>query len=88
MATGSITTPDYASPRARPRRFGQALDFPVLDRQPGMIGRRLAALPGDGHPVWTYVCGTTLALLAIAALSIVLGVLLSARRPSQSRRRE
>ncbi len=77
MATGSITTPDYASPRARPRRFGQALDFPVLDRQPGMIGRRLAALPGDGHPVWTYVCGTTLALLAIASLSIVLGFVLT-----------
>lgn len=77
MATGSITTNDYAAPRTRPGRVGQALDFPVLDRQPGVIGRRLASVPGDGHPVWTYVCGIVLALLAIASLSIVFGLVLT-----------
>ena len=37
------------------------LAFPLLDREPGKIGRRLAALPREGHPVWTYVCGLLLA---------------------------
>jgi undecaprenyl-diphosphatase len=77
MATGSITTPDYAAPQARPGRVGQVLDFPVLDRRPGLIGRRLAALPGDGHPVWTYLCGLVLALLSIASLSILVGLVLT-----------
>jgi undecaprenyl-diphosphatase len=77
MTTGSITTPDYAPARARPDRATPALDFLVLDRQPGPIGRRLATLPGDGHPVWTYACGILLALLAIASLSIVFGFVLT-----------
>ena len=31
-------------------------------------------LPGEGHPVWTYVCGVLLAFAAIAGLSILLRV--------------
>jgi undecaprenyl-diphosphatase len=77
MTTGSISTPDYAPSRARPDGVPPALDFPVLDRRPGLIGRRLAALPGDGHPVWTYVSGVLLALVAIASLSIVFGFVLT-----------
>ncbi len=56
---------------------GSILDFPVLDREPGRIGRRLAALPGEGHPVWTYLCGILLAFAAIAGLSILLGLLVT-----------
>jgi undecaprenyl-diphosphatase len=37
----------------------------------------LAALPGKGHPVWTYVCGIVLALATIAGLSILLGLLVT-----------
>lgn len=33
-------------------------------------------MPGEGHPVWTYVCGIVAALVAIAALSILAGLLL------------
>ena len=47
------------------------LSFPVLDEEPGRVGRRLAALPGEGHPVWTYLCGVLLAFAAIAGLSIL-----------------
>jgi membrane-associated phospholipid phosphatase len=53
------------------------LSFPVLEREPGTVGRRLAALPGEGHPVWTYLCGVLLAFAAIAGLSIVFGLLLT-----------
>jgi membrane-associated phospholipid phosphatase len=73
LSTENITTLDHSPARARSDRDRSVFDFPVLDRQPGAIGRRLAALPGDGHPVWTYVCGIVIALLAIASLSIVAG---------------
>jgi membrane-associated phospholipid phosphatase len=53
------------------------LSFPVLDREPGRVGRRLAALPGEGHPVWTYLCGVLLAFAAIAGLSILFGLLVT-----------
>jgi undecaprenyl-diphosphatase len=53
-----------------------SLDFPVLDKEPGKIGRRLAAL-GDGHPVWTYVLGIVGAFVAIATLSTVAGVVVT-----------
>ena len=53
------------------------LAFPVLDREPGRVGRRLAALPGEGHPVWTYLCGVLLAFAVIAGLSILCGLLVT-----------
>ena len=64
---------------ARPRRDGDGtlLSFPVLDEQPGWLGRRLAVLPREGHPVWTYVCGILLAFALIASISIVLGLVVT-----------
>jgi membrane-associated phospholipid phosphatase len=53
------------------------LAFPVLDEKPGRLGRRLAALPGAGHPVWTYVFGILIVFAAIASLSIVTGLVLT-----------
>jgi membrane-associated phospholipid phosphatase len=75
MSVESATTEEYSTGRTHRRR--SFLDFPVLDAQPGSVARRLAALPGDGHPVWTYVCGIVIALLAIASLSIVAGLLVT-----------
>ncbi|HST19126.1 MAG TPA: phosphatase PAP2 family protein [Gaiellaceae bacterium] len=75
MATETLTSPDYSP--ARPGRDHSPLDFPVLDQEPGPLGRRLAALPGDGHPVWTYVCGILIAFVAIASLSIVAGLVVT-----------
>ena len=49
----------------------------MLDEEPGRVGRRLAALPGEGHPVWTYLCGVLLAFAAIAGLSILFGLLVT-----------
>jgi membrane-associated phospholipid phosphatase len=53
------------------------LEFPVLDEQPGSLGRRLATLPRKGHPVWTYVSGILVAFALIACISIVLGLLVT-----------
>ena len=53
------------------------LAFPVLDRDPGRAGRRLAGLPGAGHPVWTYLCGVLIAFAVIAVLSIAAGLLVT-----------
>ena len=64
-----------ACPPARSRR--SILAFPLLDQEPGRLGRRLAALPGEGHPVWTYVLGVLLAFVAIAGLSILAGLLVT-----------
>ena len=77
MSTDSISTPQYPPARTRTDRRGSALEFPVLDKQPGPVGRRLAALPRDGHPVWTYVCGIAIAVAAIASLSIAAGLLVT-----------
>jgi membrane-associated phospholipid phosphatase len=64
---------------AGPRRNGNGmlLSFPVLDEQPGWLGRRLATLPRKGHPVWTYVCGILIAFALIASISIVLGLIVT-----------
>ncbi len=51
--------------------------FPVLDREPRALGRRLATLPGRRHPVWTYVCGIVLSLAIVAGLSILAGLLVT-----------
>lgn len=53
------------------------LSFPVLDEKPGRVGRRLATLPAEGHPVWTYVCGVLIAFAVIAGLSMLSGVLVT-----------
>jgi undecaprenyl-diphosphatase len=53
------------------------LDVPVLDKKPGLLGRGLAALPGDGHPVWTYVLGILFAFVSVALLSIVAGLVVT-----------
>ena len=49
----------------------------MLDEEPGRVGRRLATLPGEGHPVWTYLCGVLIAFAAIAGLSILFGLLVT-----------
>jgi undecaprenyl-diphosphatase len=50
---------------------------PVLDREPGAVGRRLARLPAAGHPVFTYATGVLLSWCVIAATSILLGLLVT-----------
>ena len=74
MTAETITT---ANSNARLGRERSALPVPVLDEEPGRLGHRLASLPSDGHPVWTYVCGIALAVAAIASLSILLGLLVT-----------
>jgi undecaprenyl-diphosphatase len=76
MTTDSLTTPDQSAARVHRDRARKrsALDFPVLDKKPGLLGRRLAVLPGDGHPVWTYVLGILFAFVLVASLSIVAGL--------------
>jgi membrane-associated phospholipid phosphatase len=76
MSVETGTATDYAG-RARPERDDAFLAFPVLDKEPGRAGRRLAVLPGKGHPVWTYVCGILIAFALIACLSIVAGLVLT-----------
>ena len=73
MTTDSLNAPDRSVARFhRDRdRKRSPLDFPVLDKKPGLFGRRLAVLPGDGHPIWTYVLGIVLALVLVASVSIV-----------------
>ena len=77
MTTDSLTTPDHPLARVHHDRKRSALDFPVLDKKPGLLGRRLAALPGDGHPVWTYVLGILFAFVSVASLSIVAGLVVT-----------
>jgi membrane-associated phospholipid phosphatase len=75
--TRPIASTDYSAARLRRDGDGKLLAFPVLDEQPGWLGRRLAALPREGHPVWTYVCGILIAFALIASLSIVLGLVIT-----------
>ena len=79
MITDDITIPDHSAVRVhRDRdRKGSLLDFPARDKKPGLIGRRLAVLPGDGHPVWTYVLGILFAFASVASLSIVAGLVVT-----------
>ena len=74
--TTEITSPTRAGLTARTSR-ASILSFPVLDHEPGNVGRRLAALPGEGHPVWTYLCGVLLAFTTIAGLSILCGLIVT-----------
>jgi membrane-associated phospholipid phosphatase len=75
MSAETSTSTDYVP--ARVKRDDAILAFPVLDKEPGRLGRRLAALPGAGHPLWTYVCGILIAFAVIACLSIVAGLVLT-----------
>jgi membrane-associated phospholipid phosphatase len=77
-ASSSLGAPTSGSPaRAHPDSNLPALDFPVLDEEPGLLGRRLAVLPGEGHPVWTYLLGIVIAVVTIASLSILAGLLVT-----------
>ena len=88
MSTQTVRDREDASPPVRgslsgpavpvhPDRNPPALDFPVLDKEPGPLGRRLAVLPGEGHPVWTYALGILISFVALAALSIVAGLVVT-----------
>jgi undecaprenyl-diphosphatase len=74
VTTDSLTTPDQSLPRVEHDRKRSVLDFPVLDKKPGVLGRRLAV---DGHPVWTYGLGILVAFVAVASLSIVAGLVVT-----------
>jgi membrane-associated phospholipid phosphatase len=50
---------------------------PVLDQKPNGVGRRLAAIVGPGHPVRTFLTGVALSFVSIAAMSILLGLLVT-----------
>jgi membrane-associated phospholipid phosphatase len=50
---------------------------PVLDPGPGPAFRRLAALAATGHPVRTFLTGVVVAYVAVAGLSILLGLLVT-----------
>jgi len=78
MSTETIPTWDSSTGRARfyPGRDRSRLQFPVLEQDPGPLGRRLTALPGN-HPAWTHVWGIVLVLVAIASLSIVAGLVVT-----------
>jgi undecaprenyl-diphosphatase len=74
MATDTLTTSDRSLARVDHERERSVLDFPVLDKEPGLLGRGLAALSGHGHPVKTYLLGILLAWVSIASLSTVAGL--------------
>ncbi len=65
-------SPARADAHARP-----TLEFPVLDKEPGPLGRGLAALAGEGHAVATYVLGLVLSFAVIAGLSIAAGLVVT-----------
>ena len=50
---------------------------PVLDEEPNTLGRSLVAIAGRGHPVRTFLTGVVLSFFSIAALSILLGLLVT-----------
>src|SRR5690349_15078652 len=77
MPVETIVSSDYAGAHARRQRYRPASVFPVLDRTPGRLGRRLASLAGGGHPVWVYLCGILISLASIACLSVVAGLVVT-----------
>jgi len=73
-----LVTPKVTRPVGAASRAGDGLlDFPVLDREPGRLGRLLSSLMGDSHPAWTYVMGVLLSVASIACLSILAGLLVT-----------
>jgi undecaprenyl-diphosphatase len=78
MPVETILSSDYASDRTRVHRRRQATTaFPVLDTEPGGLGRRLAAHAGGRHPVWVYLCGILISFAVIACLSVVAGLVVT-----------
>jgi undecaprenyl-diphosphatase len=77
MPLETLTSTDYSPAGARHAHRGAALEFPALDKKPGHLGRRLATLPGEGHPFWTYVLGILISFAVIAGLSIVAGLVVT-----------
>jgi membrane-associated phospholipid phosphatase len=77
MPAEITVTSDYSASRARHDRGGQAQLFPVLDEEPGRLGRRLAKLAGERHPVRVYLCGILISFAFIAGLSIVAGLVVT-----------
>jgi membrane-associated phospholipid phosphatase len=55
----------------------ELLRVPVLDEEPNTVGRWLVAIAGRGHPVRTFLAGVVLAFFSVAALSILLGLLVT-----------
>lgn len=76
MSVETVTPAEYSCARPDVERDA-ILAFPVLDKEPGRVGRRLATLPGAGRPVWTYGCGLLIAFALIASLSIAVGLLVT-----------
>jgi hypothetical protein len=76
MSVETITPTKYSRARRGAERDA-ILAFPVLDKEPGRVGRRLATLPGARRPVWTYGCGLLIAFALIASLSIAVGLLVT-----------
>lgn len=77
MPVDVVTTTGYAAALRKPERDGSLPSVPTLDKDPGRLGRRLAALPGEGHPVWTYLSGILISFASIAAISVVLGLIVT-----------
>jgi membrane-associated phospholipid phosphatase len=77
MPLETLVSSDYSPASARHARGRPTLDVPALDKEPGRLGRRLATLPGEGHPVWTYICGILISFAVIAGLSIVAGLVVT-----------
>jgi membrane-associated phospholipid phosphatase len=50
---------------------------PVLDEDPSTLGPSLVAIAGRGHPVRTFLTGVVLSFISIAALSILLGLIVT-----------
>ena len=77
LSTQTVTTKNYSAAReSADHERTSLLWFRVLDAKPRR-GRRLATLPGEGHPFWTYVCGVLVSFLVIAGLSILTGLLIT-----------
>jgi undecaprenyl-diphosphatase len=77
MPLETLVTSDYAPAGVRRARGRASLDVPTLDKEPGRLGRRLATFLGEGHPVWTYLCGILISFAVIAGLSIVAGLVVT-----------
>jgi membrane-associated phospholipid phosphatase len=77
MPLETLVTSDYSPADVRHARGRPSLEVPTLDKEPGRLGRRLATLPGQGHPVWTYLSGILISFAVIAGLSVVAGLVVT-----------
>jgi membrane-associated phospholipid phosphatase len=81
MPPEALVTSDYSASSTRSARGRPSLDVPTLDKEPGRLGDRLARVAGEGHPVWTYLCGILISYAVIAGLSIVVGLVVTGALP-------